>query len=297
MFFLKPKLRSEEILPPPPPDFEEEFKEKPKFFDEIIEPEDAETLPEVKEFSDLIEGLENKTKPKKEIAGSKKRELLAKKPKILKKEIKKGVSIKKAQIKKITTIKQAKEKKLQLKKIKTGKKPKSIGLPKEINLEHEDVNFELPKSLEELPKEDFELPEEFKEMDLHEDLEDLEFKELEKKTAEKPKEVIEAEEEIKSAIEKIKETEKPSFFKRLFSKKENAEEHFAQPAIDGIPAIQDSINKARGELEKFDLEAAKKDYIEVMRMYNNLKPEEQAKVYHDIRDLYFERKSAEELKV
>ena len=66
---------------------------------------------------------------------------------------------------------------------------------------------------------------------------------------------------------------------------------------DNISKIQNNISKARDALMKFDLETAKKNYIDAMELYNILKPEEQAKVYHDFRELYFERKSAEELKV
>lgn len=120
-------------------------------------------------------------------------------------------------------------------------------------------------------------------------------------TNSKAKDILEAEEEIKSAIEKIKKQEKPSFFRRLFSKKEKPEEKpedMAQeiPQADKLSAIQNTISKAREALMKFDLEAAKKDYIEIIKSYKNLQLKEQAKVYNDIKELYFERKSAEELK-
>ena len=43
MFLLKPKQKSDEILPPPPPFEEEELdkllEEKPKFFDKILKKE------------------------------------------------------------------------------------------------------------------------------------------------------------------------------------------------------------------------------------------------------------------
>ena len=118
----------------------------------------------------------------------------------------------------------------------------------------------------------------------------------------KPKEILEAQEEIKSAIDKIKSQDKPSIFKRLFAKKEKMAAPLEQPVQDlpnanDISKIQGGINKARQALMKFDLEAAKGEYIEVMKLYNGLKPEEQSRVYQDIKELYFERKSAEELKV
>jgi len=63
------------------------------------------------------------------------------------------------------------------------------------------------------------------------------------------------------------------------------------------PEIQSKINDARQALMRFDLETAKRSYIEVLRLYNNMTSEEKVKVYHDIKELYSERKSAEELKV
>ena len=69
------------------------------------------------------------------------------------------------------------------------------------------------------------------------------------------------------------------------------------PAVDNLSKIQNKINEARQALMKFDLKTAKRNYIEAMRLYNNISPEDKAKVYHDIKELYFERKSAEELKV
>ncbi|MBI2652936.1 hypothetical protein HYX00_05720 [Candidatus Woesearchaeota archaeon] len=305
MLFFKSKHKYDEILPPPPPfptmEFEEEFKEKPKFFDEVIKPKRAETFPEEEEFSELVKGLEG-TKPKKSI--SKKEKIIPKKVeiakhrKILKKELK--------QLKKVIPVKQIKEKKLptRLKAIEKGvKKPKTVELPKLDELEEdftsESADFELPKELEELPKKEIELPETLEDLDIEDIGKDLG---LEQETK-KPKEILEAEEEIKSAIEKIKEQEKPSLFKRLFKKKESQEKPSKEqlspefPDLDEISAIQNKIDETRQALMKLDLETAKRNYIEIMRMYNNIKPEEQAKVYHDIRDIYFERKSAEELKV
>ena len=36
--------------------------------------------------------------------------------------------------------------------------------------------------------------------------------------------------------------------------------------------------------------------MQIMEIYNRIKPEEQAQVYDEIKDLYLERKSAEQLK-
>ena len=57
MFFLKPKPKIDEILPPPPPEaeFEEQSKkdkEEPNFFEETTE-----NIPEEKEFGDLTKDL------------------------------------------------------------------------------------------------------------------------------------------------------------------------------------------------------------------------------------------------
>jgi len=64
----------------------------------------------------------------------------------------------------------------------------------------------------------------------------------------------------------------------------------------GLENIQKRIDDARSALMDFNLQKAREMYIEIMNIYNHLKPEEQAKVYGEIRDLYFERKSAEQLK-
>ena len=45
MLFFKPRPKPAEIIPPPP-DFEEELKEKPKFFDEFIKKPKSETFTE-----------------------------------------------------------------------------------------------------------------------------------------------------------------------------------------------------------------------------------------------------------
>ncbi len=114
----------------------------------------------------------------------------------------------------------------------------------------------------------------------------------------KPKEIEEAEEEIASAIEGIKKYDNKSLFSGLFKKKAVPEQ---KPMLEiqagDLDIIKKKINDARNALMNLDLEAAKNDYMEIIRLYNQLKPEEQAQVYHEIRDLYYERKSAEELKV
>ena len=62
---------------------------------------------------------------------------------------------------------------------------------------------------------------------------------------------------------------------------------------DGIWQIEEKIHKARLSLMEFKFEDAKKIYLEIMRIYNELEPKNKLKAYQDINDLYYERKSAE----
>ena len=125
--------------------------------------------------------------------------------------------------------------------------------------------------------------------------------EVEKKI-ERPYEVIKSEEEIKKAIEGIKEKKKkPSILKKLFKKRVEVEEKVERPEImprieekvDVIYLIEEKMHKARIELMDFKFGDAKGIYVEIMKMYNGLEPKKKAKVYQDIKDLYYERKSAE----
>ena len=301
MLFFKPKPRSNEILPPPPPDsdleLEEESKpslfgstkqtpvihsqlpEKHKFFDEIINSEKAETFPEEDEFKDLVKGIE---KPKK------KRDLkkmpITKKPSIAKK-----LKIKDTRAKKTLQVIPVK-KGIASKQAKKYAKEQTAEIPKPEDTGLEDLDFELPQELQ-TAKEDFGLPEKLEDFKLEE------FDAPKQRDSKKPNEVLEAEIEIKSAIESIKKQERPSFLKRLFIKKPKERELVQEPpSLDKVSLIKDNIKKAREALMKFDLETAKTSYIEIMQLYNQIKPEEQARVYHDINNLYTERKSAEDLK-
>lgn len=310
MFFLKPKHKTDELLPPPPPfpsmDFEEE-----KPVEEAVKPKKAEVkvLPEEKEFKELFKDAGEGLKPKK--AKISKKEIKIQKPVLIKKPVKKIAPIKQIKekklikLKKITPLKQVKlpikkiEKiRMPFKKIKVSKKTikraakiKQIKPKLEEDFGLKDIEFEQPQDLE-ISKKEIELPETLEELGI-----ENVGKEFEQEN--KPKEILEAQEEIKSAIEKIKSQEKPSLFNRLFARKEKEKIEESYPAleVDKVSMIQDDIKKAREALMKFDLESAKMDYIEIMKLYSKIKPEEQAKVYRDIKDLYFERKSAEGLKV
>ena len=62
---------------------------------------------------------------------------------------------------------------------------------------------------------------------------------------------------------------------------------------DSVELIEEKIHKARLALMDFKFDEAKRVYIEIMKMYNELASKKKSKVYQDIKDLYYERKSAE----
>ena len=119
----------------------------------------------------------------------------------------------------------------------------------------------------------------------------------------KHEEVVDAEEEIKRAIEGMRKAKKKKPIVRdLFKKKEKpVEEKVEIPEImprvkeraDGVELVEEKIHKARLALMDFKFDEAKRVYIEIMKMYNELEPKKKSKVYQDIKDLYYERKSAE----
>ncbi len=106
----------------------------------------------------------------------------------------------------------------------------------------------------------------------------------------------EAEKEIESAIESVKTKEKRPLF-GLFRKKQAREEPVPGLKTDGITEIHNMIEKARSSLMNFDLKSARDCYMDIMKVYNKLGNEEKAKVYREIKELYYERKTAEELKI
>ncbi|MBI1936276.1 hypothetical protein HYS31_07605 [Candidatus Woesearchaeota archaeon] len=109
-----------------------------------------------------------------------------------------------------------------------------------------------------------------------------------------------AREEIKGAIEKIKQRDSPSLIRRWLSRRqeseEQGEEKMAGLQENGVQAIRENIQKARDALANFDVEGARKIYLDIMRSYNSASEGDKAKVYNEIRELYFERQSAEKLK-
>ena len=99
----------------------------------------------------------------------------------------------------------------------------------------------------------------------------------------------------------MRKAKKASVVKGLFRKKKPAEEKVetlevmprTYDKIDHVELIEEKVHKARLALMDFKFDEAKRRYIEIMKMYNELEPKKKSKVYHDIKDLYYERKSAE----
>ncbi|MAH33589.1 hypothetical protein CL615_04335 [archaeon] len=89
--------------------------------------------------------------------------------------------------------------------------------------------------------------------------------------------------------------------KKKSKKKEEIIEKVETPEImpvteekaDAIVLIEEKIHKARLALMEFKFDEARKVYIEIMKLYNELDIKKKSKVYQDIKDLYYERKTAE----
>jgi len=164
--------------------------------------------------------------------------------------------------------------------------------PKPVKKNVEEEKLELPE-LEEIA------PKIIKKKIKEEKIEVPELDEIEKEM--KKPDLASAEEEIQKAIQGMKVKKRPSFVKRLFKKKEKVKEKIETPEvmprtydkIDYVESIEEKIHKARLSLMDFKFDEAKRIYIEIMKMYNDLEPKNKARVYQDIKDLYYERKSAE----
>src|SRR3989338_7502315 len=244
------------------------FLFKSKKYDEILpppQPMDMEPGEKPKLFDDVIKPKKAENFPEQEEFSKLVKEI--QESSAPKRQIKKGkVSVKAIKsVQQKIPVKQIKGKKLPFKKPKIAKKAEAIGLDKDFDLKG--IDFELPKELE-LSEKDIGLPE---------TLEDFDIENFGK--------------------ELWQEAEKP---RKLFAKRkkegEMPERQMELPS-DKISAIHGNVNEARQALMEFDLEKARKSYIEAMNLYNRINPEEQAKVYHDIKEIYLERKSAEGLKV
>lgn len=296
----RPKSKNIDILPPPPPfptmDLEEEPKgiPKPVEFNKLKQ----DFSHDVTEFHDLLKDLDKSHLKNKKIS--------AKQKKLSKKELKKLRKLELKQKKEAKSLKKFEEKheediddveKLWLQDFDDFQ---DLGI-ENLGLETGD-GLKKPKKEKSSKKEsEIEFPDTLDELDV-----DYARPATETKTRQRPKELEDAEKEIQSAIESIKKLEKQNFFSRLFSTEPKPRDYMQDARIeikqnavqeDDISRIQKNISDARDALMNSNLEAAKRKYMEAMRIYNHIKPEEQAKVYNDIKNLYSERKNAEELKV
>ncbi|MEK6949974.1 MAG: hypothetical protein AABX34_07150 [Nanoarchaeota archaeon] len=121
-----------------------------------------------------------------------------------------------------------------------------------------------------------------------------------------------AEEEIRKSIESMQGKERTSIIGGLFKRKEKSRKEplISEVAdagkietpevmprtfdkIDHVQEIEERMHKARMCLMDFKFDDAKRIYIEIMGLYSNISQKDRYKVYQDIRDLYYERKSAE----
>jgi len=119
-------------------------------------------------------------------------------------------------------------------------------------------------------------------------------------------------EEIKKAIDGMKEKRRAPAINMLFKRKEKSKKEslISEAAdagkietpevmprtfdkIDHVQEIEERIHKARMCLMDFKFDDAKRIYIEIMGIYSSISQKDRYKVYQDIKDLYYERKSAE----
>ena len=277
--FFKPKSESIDILPPPPPFPSMELEEGGTQL--LAGPQEAKTeISEDDELNDLLTGLDKEfvsqtlAKEPKQTKAAKIKEEIIPRQKLSKKELNKL-------------------KKLQRKEAKQPKTKKTE--------EHEDLrDFGLLGN-------DFESSEPKSSLEGYNEfpgaLGDLDIDYIssqEKMEPEIKDEALdEAQEEIKNAIESAGKQNKQPLFKKIFGKNERptAITQAERENIDSVSKIRNKIGMARDSLMDINVEAAREYYIEIMEIYNQISPKEQAKVYNDIKELYFERKSAEQLRV
>jgi len=119
----------------------------------------------------------------------------------------------------------------------------------------------------------------------------------------KPQEVLDAEQEIQDAIASIQTpSQKEGLLNRIFKKKNEMREMslpIEMPAAptenqDPITLIDGQVNQARNALMDFKFDKAKEIYVDIIKAYNELDKKAKYKVYETIKDLYYERKNAEQ---
>jgi len=132
----------------------------------------------------------------------------------------------------------------------------------------------------------------------------------EKKIVEEEKKRLE--EEKKKELERKKELkQREKFSKQNGEDKNKLEEIMRQrklekaktlepvPGVEGktdkIELIKKKIDGAKAMMHELNLDGAKRTYTEIIKIYISLEPREQAGVYKDIMDLYYERKNKEKV--
>jgi len=300
MQLFKLKSKPVDVLPPPPPFPALDMEDSKEASENTQKALPITNSNKITEFHQLLDDLDKSHLKNKKIS--------ARQKKLSKKELKKLRKLELEQKKNATSLKKSEEKhigdiddveKLWLQDFDDFQ---DLGI-ENLGLEP-GYDLKKPKKGKSSKKEnEIEFPDTLDELDL-----DYAKPAAETKTRQKPKELEDAEKEIQSAIESIKKQEKQSFFSRLFSTnfksrdfgRENVKIETNRGFPDernGISQINKKIEEAREALMNFNLEAAKRKYMEAMRIYNHIKPEEQARVYNDIKELYYERKNAEEMKL
>jgi len=104
----------------------------------------------------------------------------------------------------------------------------------------------------------------------------------------------ESRKEIEQAVNKAG---KVSFFDGIFKKKEKiAKSYFVlDNSLPDAEKMNRLIEESRVSLGKFNLEDAKKYYMQAMNIYNNLSAKDKELFYEELTQLYRERKSAESI--
>ncbi len=300
MQLFKPKSKYVDILPPPPPFPSLDMEDSEEASENIQKMLPKTDSHKISEFHELLDDLDKSRSKSRKISTGRRR--------LSKKELKKLRKLELKQKKEAKSLKKSEERhiggiddveKLWLQDFDDFQ---DLGI-ENLGLEIND-GLKKPKKGKSSKKEnEIEFPDTLDKLGL-----DYPKPATETKTSQKPKELEDAEKEIQSAIESIKKHEKQSFFSRLFSTSSTSKDYGMQNVKietkqgfideqDDISQINKKIEEAREALMNFNLEAAKRKYMEAMQIYNHIKPEEQAKVYKEIRELYLERKNIEEIKV
>ena len=296
--FFKPKSKTDELLPPPPPFPSMELEAEESAIDMKREPSAA-----------LFDGLFSEPEAKKGKAANKKPEfedllsgLDSGMPEKLKGKSKPGIEndvldelFKDA----IAETKASRKTKKGSRKSTKKRKGRGRTIEKDI-LKKLGIDSISPEKIE--PLKDFEFPENLENIDIEAEMRELNDAPGQHNISQNAeKEIMEAIGQAKSGKPRFMDVLKQKLSFTRKKRKETDAKVFDVPEenkafASGIEEIQIKIDDARNALMDFRLKQAKTFYIEIISLYNQLKPEEKAKVYNEINDLYLERKSAEQLR-